>query len=217
MNRSALSATTSTGYAHYWSRSRRKLWKKGESSGHVQVVKEIRLDCDSDAILLLVDQRGGIACHTGRDRCFYKRLEDGRWEEVEPVLKDPKAIYESPASDLADLEADKTDAIEASEVLSALAATIESRKGADARTSYVASLLTGGEDALLKKIGEEATETMLAAKDRDRGHLVAEVADLWFHCLVLLARHGAGPDDVLAELARREGRSGFEEKASRTR
>jgi phosphoribosyl-ATP pyrophosphohydrolase/phosphoribosyl-AMP cyclohydrolase len=217
MNRSALSATTSTGFAHYWSRSRRKLWKKGEASGHVQAVREIRLDCDSDAILLLVDQRGGIACHTGRDRCFYKRLDDGRWESVEPVLKDPKAIYESPDPEVGDRRADSPETVEASEVLATLASTIESRKGADAGTSYVASLLAGGEDALLKKIGEEATETMLAAKDQDRGHLVAEVADLWFHCLVLLARHGAGPDDVLAELARRQGRSGLEEKASRTK
>ena len=93
MNRDALARTAETGEAHYWSRSRTKLWRKGEESGHVQAVKEIRLDCDDDAILLIVEQRGGIACHTGRERCFYKRLVDGRWEEVEPVLKDPKAIY----------------------------------------------------------------------------------------------------------------------------
>ncbi|TMH28169.1 MAG: phosphoribosyl-AMP cyclohydrolase [Betaproteobacteria bacterium] len=93
MNREALDRTAQTGFAHYWSRSRSKLWKKGERSGHVQKIREIRLDCDNDAILLVVEQSGGIACHTGRRRCFFQRLEDGTWRAVEPVLKDPKAIY----------------------------------------------------------------------------------------------------------------------------
>jgi phosphoribosyl-AMP cyclohydrolase len=93
MNREALARTAATGEAHYWSRSRRRLWRKGEESGHVQAVREIRLDCDSDAILLQVDQAGGIACHTGRERCFFQRLEGDRWVTVEPVLKDPAAIY----------------------------------------------------------------------------------------------------------------------------
>jgi phosphoribosyl-AMP cyclohydrolase len=93
MNRTALERTAETGEAHYWSRSRRSLWRKGETSGHAQKVREIRLDCDGDAILLLVEQIGGIACHTGRERCFFRRLERDRWVEVEPVLKDPAAIY----------------------------------------------------------------------------------------------------------------------------
>ncbi|HKE40111.1 MAG TPA: phosphoribosyl-AMP cyclohydrolase [Casimicrobiaceae bacterium] len=93
MNREALARTAKTGFAHYWSRSRGKLWQKGEQSGHVQKVREIRLDCDNDAILLIVEQAGGIACHTGRQRCFFQRLEDGVWRVVEPVLEDPKAIY----------------------------------------------------------------------------------------------------------------------------
>jgi phosphoribosyl-AMP cyclohydrolase len=93
MNRESLEKTAVTGEAHYWSRSRRKLWRKGETSGYVQRVREIRLDCDDDAILLLVEQVGGIACHTGRERCFHQRLEDGQWRDVEPVLRDPKAIY----------------------------------------------------------------------------------------------------------------------------
>ncbi len=93
MNREALERTVATGDAHYWSRSRGKLWRKGESSGHVQRVREVRLDCDHDAVLLLVEQAGGIACHTGRARCFFRKLEDGRWRDVDPVLKDPKAIY----------------------------------------------------------------------------------------------------------------------------
>jgi phosphoribosyl-ATP pyrophosphohydrolase len=100
-------------------------------------------------------------------------------------------------------------------VLHRVAATIESRKHADPRSSYVAMLFRKGEDAILKKIGEEATETVMAAKDGDKMRITAEVADLWFHCLVLLARHGLGPDAVLAELARREGTGGLVEKASR--
>jgi phosphoribosyl-AMP cyclohydrolase len=93
MNREALALTARTGEAHYWSRARRKLWRKGDQSGHVQQVQEIRLDCDNDSILIVVEQLGGIACHTGRESCFFLRLEDGRWETVEPVLKDPEAIY----------------------------------------------------------------------------------------------------------------------------
>lgn len=93
MNRDALERTAATGEAHYWSRSRDRLWRKGETSGHVQRVREIRLDCDNDTILLIVEQKGGIACHTGRHRCFFQRLEDGAWHVVDPVLKDPRTIY----------------------------------------------------------------------------------------------------------------------------
>jgi phosphoribosyl-AMP cyclohydrolase len=93
MNRDALARTRDTREAHYFSRSRNKLWRKGESSGHVQRVREIRLDCDGDAIVLVVDQAGGIACHTGHERCFYRKLEGETWREVEPVVKDPRAIY----------------------------------------------------------------------------------------------------------------------------
>jgi phosphoribosyl-AMP cyclohydrolase len=93
MNREALEKTAQGGEAVYWSRTRSKLWRKGEESGHTQKVRELRLDCDADTILLLVEQTGGIACHTGRERCFYRKLENGRWVETDPVLKDPKAIY----------------------------------------------------------------------------------------------------------------------------
>jgi phosphoribosyl-AMP cyclohydrolase len=96
MNREALEATAARGEAVYWSRSRQRLWHKGEESGHVQKVHEIRMDCDQDVVLLKVTQLGhepGIACHTGRHSCFYQRLGQGRWEPVEPVLKDPERIY----------------------------------------------------------------------------------------------------------------------------
>ena len=92
MNRVALARTHDTKEAHYWSRSRCSLWKKGERSGHVQRVREIRLDCDRDAILLIVEPIGGIACHTGRERCFYRRLENDAWQTVEPVLEDPVTV-----------------------------------------------------------------------------------------------------------------------------
>lgn len=93
MNRDALAETSRSGQAVYWSRSRGKLWRKGEESGHLQRIVEIRLDCDADAILLRVDQVGGIACHTGRESCFFRKLENGRWVSTDPVLKDPKLIY----------------------------------------------------------------------------------------------------------------------------
>jgi phosphoribosyl-AMP cyclohydrolase len=93
MNREALTLTADKGEAVYWSRSRKKLWRKGEESGHTQKVRELRLDCDSDAILLRVDQAGGIACHTGRESCFFRKLENGRWVTTDPVLKDPADIY----------------------------------------------------------------------------------------------------------------------------
>ncbi|MGI1679224.1 MAG: phosphoribosyl-AMP cyclohydrolase [Cellvibrionaceae bacterium] len=93
MNREALSLTAQENRAVYWSRSRNKLWRKGESSGHEQEVKEIQLDCDADAIILKIEQKGGIACHTGRESCFYRVLNNNVWETVEPVIKNPEDIY----------------------------------------------------------------------------------------------------------------------------
>ncbi|TFW10785.1 phosphoribosyl-AMP cyclohydrolase [Massilia arenosa] len=93
MNREALERTVATGEAVYWSRSRKKLWHKGEESGHVQTVREIRLDCDEDVVLLKIEQKGGIACHTGRHSCFFQKYENGDWQTVEPVLQDPDTIY----------------------------------------------------------------------------------------------------------------------------
>ena len=93
MNREALALTASGGHAVYWSRSRQKLWHKGEESGHRQLIRDIRLDCDGDVILLSVEQQGGIACHTGRQSCFFRSLQGGEWTVTDPVLKDPEAIY----------------------------------------------------------------------------------------------------------------------------
>jgi phosphoribosyl-AMP cyclohydrolase len=93
MSREALMLTSETKHAVYWSRSRQKLWRKGEESGHVQLVHEIRLDCDEDVVLIVVEQIGGIACHTGRHNCFFKKLEDGQWQIDQPVIKNPEDIY----------------------------------------------------------------------------------------------------------------------------
>ena len=93
MNRDALRETAEKREAVYWSRSRQRLWRKGEESGHVQMVVEVRLDCDADAVLLKVQQAGGIACHTGRESCFFRKLENGKWVTMDPVLKDPSLIY----------------------------------------------------------------------------------------------------------------------------
>jgi len=93
MNRDALQKTVETNEAVYWSRSRKKLWRKGEESGYTQKVREVRIDCDADALLLKVEQVGGIACHTGRESCFFRKLENGKWVTVDPVLKDPALIY----------------------------------------------------------------------------------------------------------------------------
>lgn len=95
MNRESLALSVETGYAVYWSRSRQRLWRKGEESGHQQKIIDIQLDCDADVILLKIEQQGGIACHTGRQSCFYRSLQDGHWQTTEPILKDPAQIYQT--------------------------------------------------------------------------------------------------------------------------
>jgi phosphoribosyl-ATP pyrophosphohydrolase/phosphoribosyl-AMP cyclohydrolase len=195
MNRESLALTLSEGRTVFWSRSRGELWRKGETSGNVQRVRDVRLDCDGDTLLVTVDQAGGTACHTGRRSCFFQAL-DG--EE---------------AGGTAGTEAD---GILAAGALESLARRLEERKSADPATSWTARLHAEGLDAILKKVGEEATETVLAAKGGDRSRVVEETADLWFHTMVMLANLGLGPEDVLEELDRRAGRSGLAEKAART-
>ncbi|MEY3943489.1 MAG: hypothetical protein RLZZ133_1179 [Pseudomonadota bacterium] len=236
MNRQALEKTLATGQAVYFSRSRQRLWHKGEESGHFQIVKSIRLDCDGDVVLLQVEQVGGLACHTGRPSCFFQELtQDHDWRVVEPVFKDPALIYaaksglEPGSSQQSAVPASSGegdgDGVLASKTLATpeflgtvfhrLQGLLAQRAQADPSTSYVARLLQGPEDSLLKKIGEEACETVMACKDADKDRIVAETADLWFHCLVTLHRYGLGPAEVLAELQRREGLSGLDEKAAR--
>lgn len=191
MSPESLSLTLEEGRTVFWSRSRETLWRKGESSGNVQRVRDIRLDCDADTLLIAVDQVGGGACHTGRRSCFFQPLGDGA----------------GPAAEVGSLP---TGALEG------LARRLEERKTADPDSSWTARLYARGLDAILKKVGEEATETVLAAKGGDPSRVVAETADLWYHTMVMLAYLGLGPEDVLEELDRRAGQSGLAEKAART-
>jgi phosphoribosyl-ATP pyrophosphohydrolase/phosphoribosyl-AMP cyclohydrolase len=189
MNKEALELTQETGYAHYFSRSRNKLWKKGESSGNTQEVKEILVDCDNDTILLKVKQNGP-ACHTGRKSCFFTNLQTG------------------------EITIDKEEEIEYN-FIDKLYHTLLERKNADPNTSYVASLYHKGENSILKKVAEEAAELCFAVKDNDRHEIIYEAADLAFHTLVALAYRNIHPEAVLEELKRREGVSGIEEKKNR--
>lgn len=247
MNRESLQLTAETKTAVYFSRSRGKLWHKGETSGHTQIVHDLYLDCDADVIVLSVTQIGDIACHTGRKSCFYRKLDLSgampEWQVDAPVLKDPDAIYgyntesknvgniETAASEPVDShQTDALDAIDAATILQHLDTVLAERKQADADTSYVASLYAKGINKILEKVGEEAVETIIAAKDLAAADsqteptekqpliddLVYEIADVWFHTVVTLAWFNIGSERVLAELARRFGLSGIEEKNSRT-
>jgi len=174
-NREAIEKTIATGATHLWSRSRGRLWRKGEESGNTQRVLEILADCDGDALEYRVIA-AGPACHTGAETCFHR-----------PIFSTP--------------EAEASGAFV--RALAHLLQTIESRKGADPAQSYVARLLGGGVDRIGKKIGEEATELVIAAKNAERKEVVWEAADLMFHTLVLLANEGISLDEVGAEFKRR--------------
>lgn len=165
MDLEALERTIATGEAHFWSRSRQRLWHKGETSGAVLVVERLQVDCDEDAVLLSVRTQGPT-CHLGRRSCF----------------------------------------AESATLTDHLQATLESRRDAPPESSYTAQLLRAGVPAICRKVGEEATEVILAAHQDDRSQLAAEVADLLFHSLVLLVAVGLKADDVLIELAARVGR-----------
>lgn len=225
MNREALQLTAQNNRGVYFSRSRNRLWHKGEESGHYQDVHEIRLDCDADVIVLQITQHGGIACHTGRESCFYRILTPHGWQIVDAVQKDPQAIY-------GDNQAQKTLAVsteqqltqrESVDVLAHLAGVMQARKQASEDQSYVASLYHKGLNKILEKVGEESTETILAAKDcaihlnaqEYQDELIYETADLWFHSIVMLGYFDIAPQQVLDELARRMGLSGLDEKAAR--
>ena len=254
MNEEALNLSLKTGFAHYFSRTKNRIWKKGEESGNTQAIDEIFLDCDNDTILLKVGQNGGVACHTGAKSCFFRKISGDGGEsnltgaDEQNLNQAKKPIYG---------------------IIDEVYHTILDRKlNADPQTSYVASLFKKGENAILKKVGEEATELVMACKDASARknetaqfnsaanggqissnltqnenfakisnesanqnsqtetsqnqkpktpteEIIYEAADLCFHSLVALALHGVHPDRVKAELARRFGLSGIEEKNSR--
>lgn len=197
MNAEAVQRTLETGRMHYYSRSRQKLWMKGESSGHVQEVEEIRFDCDADCLLVAVRQTGA-ACHTGHHSCFHRVWDEAGQARVEgEKTVDAAALYA------------RTD------ILDALYHVIQERRQNRSQKSYVASLFDKGLDKILGKVGEEATELAVAGKGGEREEIVYEAADLFFHALVLLGYYDLPPERVYAELRRRFGLSGIAEKASR--
>lgn len=231
MNRESLKMTAQLKQAVYFSRSRGKLWHKGETSGHFQQVHDIRLDCDSDVIVLSVTQLGGIACHTGRASCFYRLLADEQgelnWVVTDAVLKDPKTIYgqskpTDPLSLVPAISTQVSSSQSSTDILTALDQVLAERKNAQPDSSYVASLYHKGLNKILEKVGEEATETIIAAKEYEQTHtkanqadLIYEIADVWFHTLVTLAWFGIPSTAVTQELARRFGLSGIDEKNAR--
>jgi len=189
MNAEALARTRETGLAHYYSRSRQRLWRKGEESGHVQRVREILYDCDADTLLLKVDQEEA-ACHTGNRSCFFRELPfTGVLSGETPDRRfDPSTVYVGLG------------------VLADVYGVILDRKAHAPEGSYVASLFAKGRDQILKKILEESAEVLTASKDGDRKQLIYEMADLWFHALVLLAEHDVRPEEIAQELGRRFGK-----------
>jgi len=194
MDKQSLSLTLSTGFAHYYSRSKQKLWKKGETSGHTQEIVDVLLDCDNDTVLLKINQKG-VACHTGRKSCFFTSIKDE--EKI-----------------ISDVEINTT---EAYGIIDTLYHTIEQRKTADPKTSWTAKLLQGDQNSMLKKIVEEAGEFTFAIKDDDKDEIIYECADITYHILVALASKNINPHLVKQELSRRFGLSGIEEKNSRNK
>jgi phosphoribosyl-ATP pyrophosphohydrolase/phosphoribosyl-AMP cyclohydrolase len=192
MNREALELSLSTGYAHYFSRTKGRIWKKGESSNHTQEIVDALIDCDSDTLLIKVVQEG-VACHTGRKSCFFTSIKSG--DEVLSVEKDMSETY-SPVDQL-------------------FHTIMERKRDGDGSKSYTAKLLQGGSNKILKKVLEEAGEFALAVKDRDEPEIIYEATDLLYHSLVALAHSDVNPDKIREELKRRFGIGGLEEKASR--
>lgn len=177
MNELSLQRTVETGYTWFWSRSRQELWNKGATSGNVQKVVDIKYDCDGDSLLVQVKQTG-VACHTGEYSCFHNIL----WRE----------------NNLPAVNGQITAAI-----LSELYDVIQQKRIHGGEKSYTKYLFTSGQDKILKKVGEEAAETIIASKNNNNGEVVYEMSDLWYHCLVLLAYHNISPSELLTELGSR--------------
>lgn len=191
MDKEALELSLTTKIAHYYSRSKKRIWKKGESSGHIQTIHSFNIDCDNDTLLIKVTQEG-VACHTGRKSCFFTELESG--ETTCEVEVNSEAMYG---------------------VIDTLYHTIQERKNADPSSSWTAKLMTKGDNTILKKVVEEAGEFCFAYKDNDESEMVYEAADLTYHVLVALAVKNISPDRIKQELARRFNMSGIAEKNAR--
>jgi phosphoribosyl-ATP pyrophosphohydrolase/phosphoribosyl-AMP cyclohydrolase len=193
MNRESLELSLSTKIAHYFSRSKQRIWKKGESSGHIQKIHSFNIDCDNDTLLIKVTQEG-VACHTGRRSCFFTELENA--EVNSEVEVNSEALYG---------------------VIDTLYHTIQERKTASPESSWTAKLMSKGDNTILKKVVEEAGEFCFAYKDNDESEMIYEAADLTYHMLVALAVKNISPDRIKQELARRFNMSGISEKNSRNK
>ncbi|MBI3596608.1 MAG: bifunctional phosphoribosyl-AMP cyclohydrolase/phosphoribosyl-ATP diphosphatase HisIE [Nitrospirae bacterium] len=180
MSRESLDKTMRTGQVHFWSRSRKALWHKGATSGNYLNVKEIQIDCDGDTLLLRVEP-DGPACHTGRRSCFFRTVKNGRIRRFKPTSANAL-------------------------ILNRIYDVILDRKRSPKRKSYVSWLLTSGRDKILKKIGEESGELIIGSKNNRPSEIIWEVADLWFHTLVLMGYHNISPTDIYEELQKRFGK-----------
>jgi len=185
MNKEALEKTLETGKVHYWSRSRNKLWRKGETSGHYQLVKSIKVDCDGDALLVTVEQQGA-ACHTGHYSCFYRKLDKGGIEEIEDNSTDEVIENKNKSA-----------------ILQELYDVIVDRNKNPKEGSYTNYLFEKGLDKILKKVGEETAEVIIAAKNKSFEEIRYEIADLVYHLFVLMVERGLKPDDIYDELRKR--------------
>jgi phosphoribosyl-AMP cyclohydrolase / phosphoribosyl-ATP pyrophosphohydrolase len=181
MTQNALDRTIRTGQVHFWSRSRKRLWHKGATSGNFMAVKEIRIDCDGDALLFLVEPEGP-ACHTGQWSCFFRGIKNGKICRFTPSVA--RAV-----------------------ILEQIYDVILDRKRNPKSNSYVSSLLKSGLDRILKKIGEESGELIIGSKNNRHSEIIWEVADLWFHTLILLGHHDIAPSEIYQELMKRFGKS----------
>jgi phosphoribosyl-ATP pyrophosphohydrolase/phosphoribosyl-AMP cyclohydrolase len=180
MNAAALERTLATRLTHFWSRSRRALWQKGETSGHRQHVDAVYADCDGDTVLVLAHQEG-VACHTGSRTCFFTRIDRPAETAGAPESAPPAGP----------------------DILDMVERVIQSRRASPREGSYVSGLLAAGDARIAQKVGEEAAEVMVAALAEGSERLVSEVADLWFHTLVLMGARGLSARHVFAELGRR--------------
>lgn len=213
MNRESLERTLETGYTWFYSRSRRRLWQKGETSGHVQRVKKVTADCDLDTLLIEVEQVGPGACHEGYKSCFHYEVAGASAGLAGEPAEDPEARAGQSVSGSEAWAQRVFDPrkVYGDPVVQELYEVIEERKRSPKEGSYTSYLFEKGLDKILKKVGEESTEVLIAAKNGDKAEFIAESADLIYHLLVTMVEVGVHPGDVWAELAKRRGGGGSED------